>query len=178
MNRTGVNSYKSVAVDSGVRSSDPHQLVLMLYDGALEAIAQGQSHLKNKRVPEKCAAIGKALRVVDEGLKASLDRKVGGAIAEQLFSLYEYITLRLLQGNLRNDERALEEARTLLADLRSAWAQIGAQRPGSDASLATTASTSGATAPRTAAPVAGANPATRLYQDTRSEGLPRVAASA
>jgi len=125
MSGFGVKAYQRVGVDTGVDGSDPHALVLMLFDGALEAIAQAQGHLAAGRVLEKCQALAKAARIVEEGLKASLDRRAGGALAEQLAGLYDYATLRLLQANLRNDRKALAEVTTLLADLRDTWARIG-----------------------------------------------------
>ena len=73
--------------------------------------------------------LGKAIRIVEEGLKASLDRGAGGALAQQLSTLYDYIALRLLQANLRNDADALAEVTRLLDDLRTAWAQIGKAGP-------------------------------------------------
>jgi flagellar secretion chaperone FliS len=120
----GAKAYQEVSVDTRVRSADPHRMILMLFDGAIEAIRLSQSHLGARKVSGKCEALGKAVRIVEEGLKASLDRQAGGQLAERLASLYDYISMRLLQANLRNDAKALEEARGLLSDLRSAWAQI------------------------------------------------------
>jgi len=125
MSAFGVKAYQRVGVDTGVDGSDPHALVLMLFDGALEAIKHAQGHLAAGRVLEKGQALGKAARIVEEGLKASLDREAGGALAQQLAGLYDYATLRLLQANLRNDAKALAEVTKLLADLRDTWARIG-----------------------------------------------------
>ena len=121
----GAKAYQNVAVQTSVGSADPHRMTLLLYDGAIEAIRLAQAHLGTRQVAAKCEAIGKAVCIVEEGLKASVDRKVGGVLAERLVALYDYITMRLLQANLRNDRKALEEAGRLLDDLRSAWAQIG-----------------------------------------------------
>ncbi|HTT10239.1 MAG TPA: flagellar export chaperone FliS [Burkholderiaceae bacterium] len=121
----GVKAYQRVSVDTGVGVSDPHTLVSMLFDGALEALKQAQGHMAAGRVLEKGQALGKAARIVEEGLKASLDRRAGGALAQQLASLYDYATMRLLQANLRNDSKALAEVTGLLGDLRDAWARIG-----------------------------------------------------
>jgi len=121
----GAKAYQSVAVQTSVATADPHRMTLLLYDGAIEAIRLAQAHMGTRRIAAKCEAIGKAVCILEEGLKASVDRKVGGELAERLVALYEYITLRLLQANLRNDRKALDEAQTLLSDLRSAWAQIG-----------------------------------------------------
>ncbi|MEF9995183.1 MAG: flagellar export chaperone FliS [Burkholderiaceae bacterium] len=125
----GARGYARVAVETGVATSDPHALVAMLYDGAIAAVNRAQGHLAAGRVSEKCEAIARATRIVDEGLKAGLDRQAGGALAERLAELYDYMVMRLLQANLRNDVEALAEVARLLNDLRSAWLQIGRSAP-------------------------------------------------
>ncbi|MCX8004291.1 MAG: flagellar export chaperone FliS [Burkholderiaceae bacterium] len=129
MNGFAAQTYRRIDLDSRVTAADPHRLVLLLFDGALEALRQAAAHLAAGRVGEKGQALGKALRIVEEGLKASLDRDAGGALAQQLASLYDYAALRLLQANLRNDAKALAEVTALLSDLREAWASIGAPAP-------------------------------------------------
>lgn len=121
----GAAAYRRIGVDSTVASADAHRLVLMLFDGALEAIRLAQAHIAAGRVTEKGAVLGKAVRIVEEGLKASLDKEAGGALAGQLAALYDYACLRLLQAHLKNDGAALDEVAVLLADLRQAWSQIG-----------------------------------------------------
>jgi flagellar protein FliS len=121
----GARAYQNVAVQTTVGTADPHRMILMLYDGALEAIRLSQAHMGTRRIAAKCEALGRAVRIVEEGLKASVDRTVGGQLPERLVALYDYITMRLLQANLRNDQKALQEARTLLGELRASWAQIG-----------------------------------------------------
>jgi flagellar protein FliS len=125
MNAIAAKAYKQVAVETSVLDNDPHRMILMLYDGALESVRRAAVFLREGRPAEKGRLLGRALRIVDEGLKASLDRKVGGALAQDLAALYDYLSLRLLQANLRNDAQALAEVERLLAELRSAWAQIG-----------------------------------------------------
>lgn len=136
MSAFGVKAYQRVGVDTKVEASDPHALVLMLFDGALEAIKQAQGHIAAGRVAEKGQALAKAARIVEEGLKASLDRSSGGGLAQQLSGLYDYATLRLMQANLRNDHAALGEVSGLLADLRDAWSRIGKAAPVAAASAA------------------------------------------
>ena len=84
-------AYSQVGLETGVAAASPHRLILMLYDGALRAIADAASHLAAARIPEKGVAISKAIGIIDEGLKASLDRKQGGQITEHLYELYEYM---------------------------------------------------------------------------------------
>jgi flagellar protein FliS len=124
MSSLGANVYRKLAAETSLSSADPHRMVMMLFDGVLEAIRIAALHMTAGRTAEKGKLLSKALRIVEEGLKASLDKEAGGALANQLASLYDYASLRLLQANLRNDHHALTEVAKLLADLRDAWAQI------------------------------------------------------
>jgi flagellar protein FliS len=129
MSGFGAKAYHKVAVQSSVAQSDPHQLVLLLFDGALAAVNEAIGHMQAGRVAERGVSISKAIRIVDEGLKVSLDRKAGGQLAFRLLDLYDYMTMRLLQANLRNNTAALDEVAKLMRDLRDAWTQIRPQQP-------------------------------------------------
>jgi flagellar secretion chaperone FliS len=130
----GAQAYKRVSVDTGVSSGDSHALVLMLYDGAIAAARQALGHMQAGRVAEKAAALSKASRIIEEGLKVSLDPTAGGQLAQRLSDLYGYMTMRLLQANLRNDPSGLTESLRLLEELRGAWASI--RQPAADTTVA------------------------------------------
>ncbi len=121
----GVNAYAKVGLETGVSSASPHKLIVMLYDGALAATMTAITQMNAGNVQEKGKAISKAIRIIDEGLRASLDKEVGGEIARNLDALYDYMSRRLLEANLKNQPEILEEVRGLLADLRDTWNQIG-----------------------------------------------------
>lgn len=124
MMRSPTESYAKVGVDAAVETSDPHRLVLMLFEGAIAAVSLARIHMEAGQIPQKGAAISKAIDLVINGLQASLDREAGGDLAERLAALYEYIAQRLLFANLKNSVAALDEASELLSSLRDAWAQI------------------------------------------------------
>jgi flagellar protein FliS len=117
----GVNAYAKVSLETGVTSASPHKLIVMLYDGALAAVMTAVTQMNAGNVQEK----GKAIRIIDDGLRASLDKEVGGEIARNLDALYDYMSRRLLEANISNKPEILEEVRGLLADLRDTWNQIG-----------------------------------------------------
>jgi flagellar protein FliS len=123
--RKAVDAYAQVGVETGVAAADPHKLILMLFDGTLAAISNARLALSRKEIGAKGAAISKAIAIIDGGLKASLDVRAGGELAERLSGLYDYMLQRLLVANLRNDSAALDEVTRLLNELRGAWAQIG-----------------------------------------------------
>ena len=121
----GVNAYAKVGIETGVTSASPHKLIVMLFDGALVSVSTAITHMKAGNISAKGKAISKAIMIIDSGLRASLDKKVGGEIAEGLDALYEYMASRLLQANLKNQVDILEEVQRLLTDLRGAWNAIG-----------------------------------------------------
>jgi len=123
--QNGINAYAKVGMETGVLAASPHKLIVMLYDGALQALNNGLLNMKAGRIAEKGKSISHAITIIDGGLRASLDKSVGGEIAESLDSLYEYMSSRLLMANLKNDPAIIEEVQRLLIDLRDTWNTIG-----------------------------------------------------
>lgn len=112
--------YQQTSVAGRVESADPHQLITLLLDGAIERIALARGHLRRGDVPAKGAAVTKAVAIMGE-LRVSLDHKAGGALAQRLDSLYDYITRRLLFAQLNNDDQTLAECMDLLDPVRKGW---------------------------------------------------------
>jgi len=121
------SAYRQVGVETGVSTGSPHQLVAMLFDGYMDALAQARGALRQGQIEAKGRAIGRAVRIIEEGLKAGLNLTGGGELAKDMRDLYDYVTLRLTQANLHNNEAMLEECQSLIEPLRSAWISIGPQ---------------------------------------------------
>lgn len=121
----GSAAYESVERDTGVTSADPHQLIVMLFDGALLCVAAAQQHMRDRHIAAKGENISKAIGIIANGLKASLNMEVGGELALRLSALYEYMCERLLEANIHDNAVALREVHQLLAELKGSWEQIG-----------------------------------------------------
>ncbi len=122
--RTAANAYRSLDVETMVDAADPHRLVEMLYDGAVVQVAKARHALARQDITTKCEATGRAIRIIDEGLKAALDGRAGD-VARNLDALYDYMTRTLLSANLRNSDAQFGEVEKLLGELRGAWREIG-----------------------------------------------------
>ena len=118
------NAYRRIAAETSVQGASPHHLVGLLYDALLQSIASARGALARKDIEAKGMAIGKAVRIIEEGLKAGLNLEEGGEIAANLFDLYVYSIKRLTQANLHNDEAALVEVTQLIEPLADAWKHI------------------------------------------------------
>ena len=130
-----ISAYKKIGVESGVTTADPHRLILMLFEGAQQALNRSKLYMQQNNIAGRGEMIPKAIMIIDHGLKASLDVKAGGALAEQLSQLYDYMTDRLLQANLRSSIDIIDEVSQLLGELHEAWAAIG-KKPSTSGKIA------------------------------------------
>ena len=119
-------AYQSAAAHGGVAASDPHRLIVMLMDGALERIATASGCMQRGDMVEKARLLNRAVSIIGE-LRSSLDMKAGGQIAENLGELYDYMCRRLLKATSENRVEMLDEVTGLLQQIRSAWIAIPAE---------------------------------------------------
>ncbi|WP_110648390.1 flagellar export chaperone FliS [Salinicola peritrichatus] len=122
--RRGAGAYARVGVESAVMSADPHQLIVMLFDGAQAAINSARLHMQDGNRAAKGIAISKAIDIVNNGLAAALDHERGGEVADNLGRLYDYVGRLLLQANLRDDVTQLDEAASILETIGSGWREL------------------------------------------------------
>ena len=122
-NHTAMNKYAQVGNQSTAAFANPHRLIQMLMEGALEKISKAKGFLKNGDISKKGEHISWAISII-EGLRVSLDQSHGGKISENLESLYIYMNSRLTQANLNNSIEMLEEVSALLLDIKSGWDAI------------------------------------------------------
>lgn len=121
-----VNAYTRQAMATRVAAATPHELIAMLFEGLLQSLLAAKGAIERGDIPAKGAAIGKAVRILDEGLRAALDEG-GGELTDNLRALYDYCLRRLTEANLRNDVPIIDEVRGLLEPIANAWNQIRPQ---------------------------------------------------
>ncbi|HLP81689.1 MAG TPA: flagellar export chaperone FliS [Nitrosomonas sp.] len=121
---SAISAYQRVGVESGVESANPHKLILMLFEGAHEALAKAKIHLQHGEIESKGQMLSKAIMIIDHGLKASLDMNAGGDLAIKLQSLYDYMSHRLFLANIQNNPEIIDEVHKLLSELYEAWKSI------------------------------------------------------
>jgi len=125
---------------SSVQTSNPAQLVIMLYDGAIRFVKTAMDGLAQKDNEKANLNLGKAQTIVSE-LMSTLDRSYD--ISKSLYSLYEYTNYLLVEANIRKDVAKAEEAVGYLTDLRETWLQASKIAAGQEASPVSTESAHG-----------------------------------
>lgn len=122
---TAGTAYRAQAVET----AGPVQLVIMLYDGAIAAIARSE-HAMAGSERDKFEVVNRELTraqdIVTE-LWLSLDHELGGQIADNLAAIYQHCLATLTRANLDKSPRDLPEVKDHLVNLRDAFANAAAQ---------------------------------------------------
>lgn len=122
-------AYQRVAVESSIEGgASPHRLVEMLYEGLGQSLLAAQGALARGDIAAKGEQIGRAVRLLEEGLKAGLDLSRGGELAGRLRALFDYCIGQLTLANLRNEPAILAEVAEIISPLAQAWSEIGQSR--------------------------------------------------
>jgi flagellar protein FliS len=124
--KSALSFYKQVNSQTGVVDADPHRLIQLLLDGALDRIAQAKGALIAGDSAAMGEALGKAIGILS-GLQGSLDLERGGDIATNLNRLYDYMSIRLLDVHREKQPASLDEVVDLLGTIKSGWDAIRPQ---------------------------------------------------
>lgn len=122
-NAFGARAYADIGRHASVEAASPHRLIQMLFDGALDRIANAQGHISRGDIAAKGHDIGRAIGIV-EGLRMSLDRSFDHPLTANLDQLYDYICRCLLRANLESSPALLTESGNLLRELKTGWDAI------------------------------------------------------
>lgn len=118
------NSYKTIGLETSVTGASPHQLVALLFDALQQSLAAARAAILSGDIGIKGRSISRAVRILEEGLKAGLDANRGGELAANLRRLYDYCILKTTEANLRNDAAMIDEVIGLIHPVSDGWNQI------------------------------------------------------
>lgn len=116
-------AYANIGAQTSVEAASPHRLIQLLYAGAIDRISRARGHMQRKDYAEKGQCLSRAIDIIDS-LRASLDKRHGHPLADNLENLYEYMGRRLLLASGTNDTALLDEVGDLLSELKVAWDSI------------------------------------------------------
>ncbi len=115
----GAQQYQAVGNQTGITDADPHRLIQLLIDGALARMASAKGHIERGEIEQRNRMINKAIGII-AGLQESLNMEAG-EVAGNLELLYEYMTRRLFEANVKNDASILDEVMRLMGEIKTAW---------------------------------------------------------
>jgi flagellar secretion chaperone FliS len=117
----------SQSLEARVLSATPMELVVILYDEAIQAVRAARTHLASKNFHARGRAVSKAVSILLE-LSRSLNFEAGDReLSKRLAGVYEFMRSSLLEANFRQTEDGLATTERLLVSLREAWFAVSAQ---------------------------------------------------
>ncbi|WP_027857884.1 flagellar export chaperone FliS [Marinobacterium jannaschii] len=123
VNLNALKQYQNVNLRAAVESASPHQLILMLFNGALEALVKAKSSIERKDIETRTQQLNKANDIV-LALQDYLDHEQGGEIAENLNALYDYIARGIATANRENNPEKIQELMNLILEVKQGWEQM------------------------------------------------------
>ena len=118
-----LSQYGKIKDDTQTMYASPRQLMLMLFDGALEAMSLTIAAIQNKNFELRSKQNTRSITIIN-GMRECLDMKVGGELADNLYSLYQYMTQELFRASVKNDDETIRNIQTMLKDIRGSWEKI------------------------------------------------------
>jgi len=115
----GIGAYQK----AGVLTADPKRLVSMCYEEAIRNLKIARTKYISRDYEEKAQALQKAMDFIC-ALNSAIDFEKGGEIAANLHALYNYMTYRLMEADLKRDLRAMDHIIWMLVELKAAWEEI------------------------------------------------------
>ena len=103
--------------------ASPHQLVLMLFDGAIEAMSMTIGAIQQNNIPQRSKQSSRAIAIIN-GMRDCLDIETGSELADNLDSLYLYMAQELFIAGLKNDTKTIQNIQTMVKDIRESWGKI------------------------------------------------------
>ncbi len=123
VNLNALKQYKNVGLAAAVQTASPRELIRMLLDGALTALATAKGSIERNDIQGRTQQLNKANDII-LGLKDFLDMEKGGEIAENLDALYDYMVRTVMQANRNSDAEKVQEVMSLLLEIKTGWTQM------------------------------------------------------
>ena len=115
--------YGQMKNDTQTMYASPHQLVLMLFDGAIEAMSMTIGAIQHKNIELRSKQSTRAIAIIN-GMRECLDMESGGELADNLYSLYQYMAQELFRAGIKNDVETIQGIQNMLKDIRDSWEKI------------------------------------------------------
>ena len=115
--------YGQIKNDAQTTYASPHQLMLMLFDGAIEAMSFTIGAIQNENFELRSKQNTRSITIIN-GMRECLDMETGGELADNLYSLYQYMTKELFKASFKNDVDTIQNIQTMLKDIRGSWEKI------------------------------------------------------
>ena len=118
-----LSQYGKIKNDAQTSYASPHQLMLMLFDGAIEAMSFTIGAIENNNFELRSKQSTRSITIIN-GMRECLDMEMGSELADNLYSLYQYMAQELFRASFKNDSETIQNIQMMLKDIRGSWEKI------------------------------------------------------
>ena len=115
--------YGQMKNDTQTMYASPHQLVLMLFDGAIESMSMTIGAIQQKNIEMRGKYNTRAISII-YGMRDCLDMNSNSELSENLYSLYQNMAQELFRAGFKDDAETIQNIQTMLKDIRESWKKI------------------------------------------------------
>jgi flagellar protein FliS len=118
-----LSKYGKIKDDTQTMFASPHQLILMLFDGAIEAMSMTIGAIQHNNLELRSKQNTRSITIIN-GMRECLDMESGSELADNLYSLYQYMAQELFRAGFKNDVDTIRNIQFMLKDIRDSWENI------------------------------------------------------
>jgi flagellar protein FliS len=118
-----LSKYGKIKDDTQTMFASPHQLILMLFDGAIEAMSITIGAIQHNNLELRSKQNTRSITIIN-GMRECLDMESGSELADNLYSLYQYMAQELFRAGFKNDVDTIRNIQFMLKDIRDSWENI------------------------------------------------------
>lgn len=119
----GIQAYRKDSLKSDLASADPHRVIQLLMQGALEKLALGKGCIERGDLAGKADSLTRAVEIIN-GLRDALDRDANPELVDNLESLYDYMVVKITEASVTKDTKIIDHVMTLILQIKGAWDKI------------------------------------------------------
>ena len=117
-----LNPYLKQYQKDSIETASPEKLLILLYDGAIQFLNKAKISIESGDAEQTHNNLLGCQNIILEFM-STLDMKVGGDLARNLYNLYDYYYNTLVTANLKKDIKLVDEVLRHLMKLRETWQQ-------------------------------------------------------
>ncbi|ADZ92568.1 flagellar export chaperone FliS [Marinomonas mediterranea] len=119
----GIQAYKKDSLKADLASADPHRIIQLLMQGALERLALAKGFMERKDLENKSTTLTRVVEIIN-ALRDSLDRDANPELVDNLDGLYEFMILQIHEASVSLDISKIDLVMKLMLEIKGAWDQI------------------------------------------------------
>src|SRR5271165_293796 len=108
--------------ENAVRSATPIELVVILFDAAIDDMRRAVRAIESSDVEARATAIRHAMLILQQ-LQGTLDFEKGGLVARQFEQFYNLIRAKVLESQLRDSPELMQQQIQFMSEVRDCWVE-------------------------------------------------------